>query len=178
VVAVLSDAVADGRLTLAEHAGRVQRAYTARTLGELATLTQDLLPSSEQPLRLDESRSVAAFFTTQRRSGRWIVPGRLAVTAVGGQVVLDLREAVLADLHTVLHTTLIGGQLTVVVPAGVNVVVTQLKAPTGRAAPGAAPPRPGTPLIEVRAFTVGGRVRVQAPRRQGRWRGRFTRGDR
>src|SRR5437763_11649067 len=129
VVSVLSEAAADGRLTLAEHAGRVQRAYTARTLGELAALTQDLLLPSEQPLRLDESRSVAAFFTMQRRSGRWIVPGKLVVTAVGGQVVLDLREAVLADLHTVLHTTLIGGQLSVVVPAGVSVVVTQLKAP-------------------------------------------------
>jgi hypothetical protein len=178
VVAVLSDAVADGRLTPAEHAGRVQRAYAARTLGELAALTQDLLLPSQQPLRLDESRSIAAFFTTQHRAGRWIVPGRLVVTAVGGQVVLDLREAVLADLHTVLHTTLIGGQLSVVVPAGVGVVVTQLKAPAGRANSAAAPPGPGTPLIEVRAFTVAGRVRVHTPRRQSRWRARFTRGDR
>ena len=107
------------------------------------------------------------------------MPGKLVVTAVGGQVVLDLREAVLADLHTVLHTTLIGGQLSVIVPAGISVVVTQLKTPAGRpAAPGAAPPRPGTPLIEVRAFTVAGRVRVHTPRRQSRWRARFTRGDR
>jgi Domain of unknown function (DUF1707) len=176
VVAVLAEAVADGRLTLEEHAGRVQRAYTARTLGELAPLTRDLLMPSEQPLRLDTSRAIGAFFTTQRRSGRWIVPGRLVVTAVGGQVVLDLREAVLADLHTIVHTTLIGGQLHVVVPAAVTVVVTQAKPPGGRAAAGAAPP--GAPLIEVRAFTVAGRVRVHTPRRQGRWRGRFTRGDR
>jgi DUF1707 SHOCT-like domain len=178
VVAALAEAVADGRLTLEEHAGRVQRAYTARTLGELATLTQDLLTPSQQPLRLDPSRAVAAFFATEYRYGRWIVPGRLVVTAVGGRVALDLREAVLAEHHTVMHATLVGGRLDLLVPASVNVVVTPSRLP-GRAAPDLpAPPSfaPGTPVIEIRAFTVAGRVRVHTPRRQGgRWLGGFRR---
>ena len=70
VVAVLAEAAADGRLTLDEHTERVHRAYRARTLGELARLTEDLAAPSAQPLRLDGTRSVAAFFTTQRREGR------------------------------------------------------------------------------------------------------------
>ena len=46
VVAVLAEAAADGRLTLDEHTERVHRAYRARTLGELARLTEDLAAPS------------------------------------------------------------------------------------------------------------------------------------
>ncbi|HEY1322467.1 MAG TPA: DUF1707 domain-containing protein [Streptosporangiaceae bacterium] len=180
VVAVLAEAASDGRLSLEEHAGRVQRAYSARTLGELAVLTEDLLAPSAQPVQLDESRLITAFFTNQRRSGRWIVPGRLTITAVGSQVSLDLTEAVLAEHHTILHATLAGGSLHLFVPPTVQVVVTDSRLP-GRAGPdhgarAGVSARPGMPLIEVRAFTVAGRVRVHTLRRQGnRWLGRFPR---
>src|SRR2546421_518542 len=118
-----ADPAGDGRLTLDEHTERVHRAYSARTLGELAGLTEDLVEPSAQPLRLDASRSVAALFTTQRREGRWVMPDRLVVTVVGGHVVLDLREALLQGLHTIVHATLIGGQLHLLVPEGVRVAV-------------------------------------------------------
>ena len=183
VVAVLAEAAGDGRLTLEEHTERVHRAYRARTLGELAGLTEDLVAPSAQPLRLDTSRSIAALFTTQRREGRWVMPDRLVVTAVGGHVVLDLREAMLQGLHTIVHATLIGGQLHLLVPEGVRVAVESARHP-GRAGSDleprpAAPGAPGSPLIEVRAFTVAGRVRVQTPRRPARrWLGRSRRADR
>jgi len=180
VVAVLAEAASDGRLTLEEHAERVQRAYRARTLGELAGLTRDLVPPGEQPLQLDDSRTVAVFFSSARREGRWVMPDRLSVTAVGGQVVLDLREALLQSLRTIVHATLIGGQLHMLVPDGVNVVVTAARH-SSRVGPDLSP-RPGqtapagpagSALIEVRAFTVGGQVRVHTPRRPGgRWLGR------
>ena len=176
VVAVLAEAAGDGRLTLDEHTERVHRAYQARTLGELAGLTEDLVAPSAQPLRLDSSRTVAAFFTTQRREGRWVMPDRLMVTAVGGHVVLDLREALLQGLHTIVNATLIGGQLHLLVPEGVQVTVVSARQP-GRPGPDLAPRPaaagvPGSPLVEVRAFTVAGRVRVHTPRRpSGRWLG-------
>ena len=180
VVALLSAAVGDGRLNLEEHAHRVQRAYQARTLGELASLTTDLAPAAGQPFQLDDSRSVSAFFGTVQRDGRWVVPDRLTVTAVRGKVILDMREALLQGMHTVLNTTLIGGQLHLFVPDRVEVVLTGSRQPARTRADLAArpePPRPaGTPLIEVRAFTLVGRVHVHAPRRGGaRWRGRFAR---
>jgi hypothetical protein len=179
VVEVLAAAVADGRLTLEEHSHRVERAYQARTLGELATLTADLVSAAGQPLQLDDSRTVTAFFATVQRDGRWVVPDRLTVTAVGGQVILDMREALLQGMHTVLHATLVGGQLHLVVPERVQVTLVKSRQP-GRVQPDLAVrqvPRPaGTPLIEVRAFTVAGRVHVHAPRRGGaRWRDRFAR---
>jgi hypothetical protein len=172
VVTVLAEAAADGRLTLDEHTERVHRAYRARTLGELARLTEDLAAPSAQPLRLDGTRSVAAFFTTQRREGRWVMPDRLVATAVGGHIVLDLREALLQGLHTIVHATLIGGQLHLLVPEGVQVTVVDARRP-GRAGPDLEPRpvaagMPGSPLVEVRAFTVAGRVRVHMPRPPGR----------
>jgi DUF1707 SHOCT-like domain len=181
VVEVLAAAVGDGRLTLEEHSHRVQRAYQARTLGELATLTTDLVPAEGQPLQLDDSRAITAFFATVQRDGRWVVPERLTVTAVGGQVTLDLREALLQSMHTVLQVTLVGSQLHLVVPERVQVMLTRTRQP-GRVQPDLAvrqmPAPAGTPLIEVRSFTIAGRVHVHAPRRGGaRWRGRFARRD-
>lgn len=179
IVAVLAEAASDGRLTLDEHSERVQRAYQARTLGELAGLTRDLVPAGSQPLQLDDTRLVSAFFSTSRREGRWVVPDRLSVTAVGGHVILDLREALLQSLHTIIHVTLVGGQLRMLVPEGVGVVVTRSRYSarvgpdlTPRPAPAA---RPGEPLIEIRTFSVAGQVRVQTPRRSGRWLGRTSR---
>jgi hypothetical protein len=179
VVEVLAAAVGDGRLTLEEHSHRVQLAYQARTLGELAALTTDLVSAAGQPLQLDDSRTITAFFATVQRDGRWVVPDRLTVTAVGGQVILDLREALLQGMHTVLHVTLVGAQLHLVVPERVRVMVTSSRQP-GRVQPDLAirqPPTPaGSPLIEVRSLTVAGRVHVHALRRGGaRWRDRFAR---
>ena len=195
VVAVLAAAAGDGRLTLEEHSERVQRAYRARTLGELAGLTRDLVPPGAQPLQLDDSRTVTAFFTTVRREGRWVMPDRLSVTAVGGQVVLDLREALLQGMYTIVHATLVGGSLHLLVPERVRVRVTTARysgrvgedlsprpGPADRSAnrPSSRPAsRPasrtaaegGSPLIEVRSFSVAGHVRVHTPRqRTSRWR--------
>lgn len=180
VVALLAAAVADGRLTLEEHAQRVQSAYQARTLGELASLTRDLTSAAGQPLQLDDARAVTAFFATVQRGGRWVVPDRLTVTAVGGQVILDVREALLQGMHTVVYATLVGGQLHLHVPEQVQVVVMGSRHAgrprAGLTARAVTPAPAGTPLIEVRAFTVMGRVQVHVPRRPGpRWRGRFAR---
>lgn len=168
VVALLAEAAGDGRLTLDEHAGRVRQAYSARTLGELAGLTQDLAAPSDQPLRLDEPHMVTAFFTATRREGRWVVPGRLLVTAVGGRAVLDVRDAILQSRHTIVQATLIASQLHLFVPEGVRVALTSARAAAGGPPPAGA----STPLIEIRTVTAGGRVRVHTPKRLGRgWRG-------
>ena len=180
VVTVLAEAVADGRLTLEEHAQRVERAYRARTLGELASLTTDLAAPAGQPLQLDDSRSITAFFATTQRDGRWVVPDRLTVAAVGGQVILDLRQALLQGTHTIVNATLLGGQLHLRVPDGVRVTVTSTRQPARAQANLATRPAqvtpPGMPLIEVRTFGLAGRVHVHAPRRaRPRWGGRFAR---
>jgi hypothetical protein len=187
-VDLLAQAAGDGRLTMAEHAGRVERAYTARTLGDLAELTQDLAGPDAQPFRLDTSRAVTAFFTTERREGRWVVPDRLVVTAIGGQVVLDLREALLHGQRTMMYATALGGQVHLLVPAGITVRMHGMPGlaalgggpdqpgERGTPTPPPPPPPPGSPVIELHTMTVLGRIHVRTPRpRRGglfRWPGR------
>jgi Domain of unknown function (DUF1707)/Cell wall-active antibiotics response 4TMS YvqF len=174
VVTLLSEAASDGRLTLGEHAERAERAYTARTLGDLAELTVDLAAPSAQPIRLDGRRPVAGIFGRERRDGRWVVPERLAVTVAFGEVVLDFREAVLQSRRITLLATVLGGTLQLIVPDGVAVEVTGSAVLSRQVNTGGAAVLPDTPVIEVRTLAFGGRVKVVRPKRS-RWRGPLNR---
>jgi hypothetical protein len=170
VLALLAEAVSDGRLTPEEHAERVQRACTARTLGELAELTTDLAAPSAQPVRLDGGRVISAIFGPARRDGRWVVPETLTVTAVAGEVEADFTQAILQARHVQVLATVIGGRLRLVVPDGVSVVVT---APLvlGRRRGGTPPPAsPDAPVIEVKGVVLGGEIIVRTPPRPRRFR--------
>jgi hypothetical protein len=169
VVALLTEAAQDGRLTLGEHAERAGQAYAAKTLGELAVLTADLAGPDRQPIRLDNRRSVAAMFSRERREGRWVVPASLAVTAVFGEVTLDLRQALLQASRITVYATIIGGTLQLIVPEGVSVQLTGSSVLSRRTGTAAAPAVPGMPQIEVRTLAFGGRVRTIVPRTRRRW---------
>jgi uncharacterized protein DUF1707 len=170
VITLLNEAAGDGRLTLSEHSERAERAYAARTLGELAELTTDLAGASAQPIRLDGRKPIAGIFGRERRDGRWVVPDRLAVTVIFGEVVLDLREAVLQSQRITVLATVVGGTLQLIVPEGVAVEVTGSPALSRDSRNGTPTPLPETPVIEVRAFSLAGRVKVVRPRKP-RWRG-------
>ena len=124
VISLLAAAAADGRLTPDEHSDRVERAYQARTLGQLAALTTDLAAPDAQPIKLDGRRAVTGIFGRDSRDGRWVVPDNLPVVAIFGEVELDLREALLQSGRIIVYATLIAGTLHLVVPDGVSVEVT------------------------------------------------------
>ena len=169
-LALLADAVSDGRLTMDEHADRVQRACTARTLGELAELTADLAVSSAQPVRLDGGRVISGIFGPARRDGRWVVPEALSVTAAFGEVEVDFTQAILQARHVQLYATVVGGRLRLIVPDGVSVLMTG-HAMLGSKRGGTPPPAdPGTPVIEVKALVLGGQVIVRTPPKSRRFR--------
>jgi hypothetical protein len=169
VLAMLGEAVGDGRLTPDEHLDRVQRACSARTLGELAELTADLAAPSAQPVRLDGGRVISGVFGPARRDGRWVVPESVTVTAMFGEVDVDFTQAILQARHVKVFATVIGGRLRLIVPDGVSVVVTghavlgRKRGDTPRAVPDA-------PLIEVRAVVLGGEVIVRTPPKSRRFR--------
>jgi hypothetical protein len=198
---MLAEAVSDGRLTVEEHAERLEEASSARTLGELARLTVDLAGPEDQPLRLDGARPMAAFFSSQRRDGRWVVPERLAVTAICGEAVLDFRSALLQSSRVTVYATVICGRLRLLIPEGVRVEISgtsvaslrQGVAPTwppvgrdvddaravasrraARIGPAADHLPPEAPVIEVRGLIMGGRVQAVTPQR-ARFLGLFPR---
>ncbi|WP_239101494.1 DUF1707 SHOCT-like domain-containing protein [Microbispora amethystogenes] len=172
VVTVLTDAVIDGRLTPLEHEERVERVWAARTLGELAELTVDLLPPESQPFRMD-SRPVTAFFRTETRGGRWVVPSQIPVTSLGGTVSMDLCEALLQSRHVVVQLAVMAGTVNLTVPEGVRIVT----APDARVRsfrnevrlpPGATGHAPDAPVIELAGFVFGGKVVARSPKRPRR----------
>lgn len=170
VLALLAEAMSDGRLTPDEHAERVQRACTARTLGELADLTTDLVVASAQPVRLDGGRVISGIFGPAKRDGRWVVPETLTVTAMLGEVELDVTQAILQSRHVQLHATVIGARLLLIVPDGVSVVVNTPML-LGRKRGGTPLPAGAeTPVIEVKGMVLGGEIIVRTPPKPRRFR--------
>jgi Domain of unknown function (DUF1707)/Cell wall-active antibiotics response 4TMS YvqF len=168
VLALLAEAVSDGRITADEHSERVQRACSARTLGELAGLTADLAEPSAQPVRLDGGRAVLGFGGTVRRDGRWVVPESLSVTVMLGEVELDFTQAILQANPVRLYATVLGGRLRLIVPDGLAVTVTGPVIVGRRRGGTRLPARANAPVIDVRAAVVGGEVLVRTPPRPRR----------
>ena len=170
VLAMLAEAMSDGRLTADEHSERVQRACSARTLGELAELTTDLAVPSAQPVRLDGGRMISGILGPARRDGRWVVPESLTVTAMFGEVEVDFTQAILQASRVQLYATVIGGRLRLIVPDGLSVVMAG-HAMLGSRRGGTPPPAgPDAPVIEVKALVLGGRVIVRTPPKSRRFR--------
>ncbi|MFA1541256.1 DUF1707 SHOCT-like domain-containing protein [Actinomadura monticuli] len=167
VVAVLGEALADGRITLEEHSERTSRAYAARTLGELTGLTRDLSPEEAQPILVDD-RPVSVFFGRTRREGRWVVPVKLPLLALFGTVELDLREAVLQRRHIVVDSLVLAGRIRILVPEGVSVNVTGRTILSTRDL--RARPVQDGPTVEVGGTMIFGSVRARAPKRSLRTR--------
>ncbi|GAA4223007.1 hypothetical protein FHR32_001817 [Streptosporangium album] len=165
VAAVLSDALADGRLNHEEHEERLEALYRARTLGEIAALTTDLLPPEAQPLRTDV-RPVVAFFGSDKRSGRWVVPTRFSATAICANVTLDLREAVLQSGHVTLQVTVMAGTLTLIVPEGVRIEMPASGFMAGKK--NRVPPSSDGPVIEITGLVTMGSIVAKSPKRPRR----------
>lgn len=185
VIALLAESAADGRLTADEHAERMERAYQARTLGQLAALTVDLVGQDAQPIKLDGRRAVTGIFGRDSRDGRWVVPDSLPVVAIFGEVELDLRDALLQSARIVVYATLLGGTIHVLVPEGISVEMTgtavltrkisrtvrepaQRGSLAGRTASIQGEPGASHPVVEVRAVGFGGTIKVTSPKRPRR----------
>jgi Domain of unknown function (DUF1707)/Cell wall-active antibiotics response 4TMS YvqF len=174
VISALSSAFSDGRLTQEEFSERASVACTAKTLGELAALTTDL---SQTPLmRLDGGHQISGIFAPARRDGRWVVPETVAVTAVRSTVEVDFRQALLQSSRVIVNVTAIVGKVYLYVPDGIRVEVTGRallgRTSMGRNSGGAAMLHgsPDTPVLQVRALVLGGKLEVRTPPKPRRFR--------
>jgi Domain of unknown function (DUF1707)/Cell wall-active antibiotics response 4TMS YvqF len=167
---MLGEALADGRLSHEEYSERMPLALAARTLGELAGLTRDLAAPEHQPLQLDGDRPVAALFTTADRRGRWVVPAAVTCVAAFGEVVLDFSEAILQDRHVVVTVYALFGRVRLIVPTGVEVVMSGNNI-LGRQRGGTArrvPTSSDVPVIEIRGHVAASEVLARTPPRPRR----------
>lgn len=165
---LLREAAADGRLTMEEHSERMECAYASRTVGELADLTADLTADpAAQPMQA-ETDPVLAIFGSDERKGRWVVPSQLQVTAVCGEVKLDLREALLERHEVTINATAILGDVSLIVPEGVEVRLSGPAILGSKTTKVRGSNHPGAPVVNVRCFVALGEVSAKPPRRK-RW---------
>jgi hypothetical protein len=172
----LREAAGEGRLTIEELDERVDRAYEARTAGELAVLTEDLPePRRSTALATDRPaggrvrRWVIAIIGGGDLRGRWRAGSRLKAFALIGGGEIDLTHATLEEGElTITAVTVIGG-FSVTVPPGWDAELTGFAVIGGNGS--SIPPHepaPGAPRVHVRAFTLIGGTGMSLPREERR----------
>jgi Domain of unknown function (DUF1707) len=167
VEAELSDACAQGRLSLEELSERLDRASAARTRGELAGLVGDL-PVGTAFVEASDIRSTrwtVAIMGANARRGRWRPTERTTGVAVMGGIVLDLREAAIGPRAQRVTAIAVMGGVDVLVPEGTRVELrgvpvmgcTKNRVPSDPHALS-----PVEPVVRVRALALMGGVKVKA----------------
>jgi hypothetical protein len=165
VEAELSDACAQGRLSLEEFSKRLDRSSAARTRGELALLVGDLPgPALIAPSDVRPTRWTMAFMGGNVRRGRWRPSERTTGVAVMGGTVLDMSEAAIGSRPQRVTAIAVMGGVDVVVPEGTRVELrglpvmgcTENRVPNNGDALS-----PGEPFVAVRALALMGGVKVK-----------------
>src|ERR1051326_9215025 len=194
VADALRDAYAEGRLDVEEHNERIDRAYKAKTLGELVPLLSDLPqrhvmtgpapasgpgyparpgagspPGTAMPAEYAPGSKLTAVFAEQTRGGRWFVPAQTTAAAVFGSVTIDLREAVLTQREVVIVANAVFGSIQIKVPHGVVVrdegtAVFGSRTGSDRHSAGDVPLTPDSPVVVIRGVALFGEVSVRYPK--------------
>ena len=177
VVDVLRIAAGDGRLTADELDERLERALSARTYGELATLTADLpdanLPALPLPAAagaLAQPKDVSRIDCQSgnaKRDGRWVVPRRLEVRVMSGNVHLDFTTAVIVHRSVQIDAEVRSGNLTIVTKPGIVVDTDEVVVRSGNVSVRApqGPEVPVTLMISVSGKVGSGNISARPPRR-------------
>jgi hypothetical protein len=163
----LGEHAAVGRLTLDELEERSGRALTARTRGELATLTTDLpadrgQATSGQALAAPAParkpvRWMIAIMGGSRRRGRFRAVGRINAVSIMGGDEIDLREAEIEGGELTLNLVAIMGGATIYIPESVELDVGGFSLMGGNTEIGSERgPRPGAPVIRLRTWNLMG----------------------
>jgi len=133
---ILSQALAEGRLTPDEHSQRLDGVYAAKTQADIVPFVSDLpvggaaldartapdTPAT-QVGRSAPARLVSVFSSTERR-GRWRAPEAIGAVSVFGHTGLDLREAVLPGKEVRIRAVCAFGNVTITVPPEMHVIDT------------------------------------------------------
>jgi hypothetical protein len=176
VAELLRVAAGDGRLTAEELDQRLERALTARTMGELAELSRDLPSSLAAAGEAGQAKDVITIERqggNDKREGRWLVPRRLVVRVGWGHVTLDFTEAVITQPVLDIDLDVRSGTLTLLTRPGISIDADDVAVRSSGSVKIRVPPEAAVPVVLriVLAGTVStGHLRVR-PKRGLRRRG-------
>ncbi|MFL5960721.1 MAG: DUF1707 domain-containing protein [Gaiellaceae bacterium] len=175
-VLALREHLVQGRLTLDEFSQRVEAAYRADTVVELAATAEELPAVPQLRGRRRPSRITAALFAHVVRRGRLRLPRHAIVLSGFADVDLDLREAEITSGRTTITAIAACGNVDVYVPEGIAVDVTGLTVVGHRREWGRDPTHPEAPVLRVRVVGLCGTVDVwRVPSELGGDYGEITR---
>jgi hypothetical protein len=162
-VARLRDASVEGRLTLEEFTERMTTAYDARTGAELEELVRDL-PAHAAPERKPPARRwVVTFMGNASRRGRWRVGRRTFAICSMGNATIDLRDAILAGPEVSIHVLVSMGNMSILVPDGVDVELSVIPLLGSRSDLTHSEFKPGAPLVRISGLVSMGNLFVRQP---------------
>lgn len=125
----LRDATASGRITLAELDDRLDRAWAAKTRGELTPLTADL--PAEATVDTGPPLLVRRRLSSMRREGYWEPPAQIDVRASMASIRLDLTQAKVSWPVVTIDVHGWCSDVHVIVPTGARVDLSALTTPLG-----------------------------------------------
>jgi hypothetical protein len=163
----LRDAAADGRLTLEELTGRLDRAFAARTHGALEEVTRDLGAAAPRGRAPSPRRNVTAILSGAEVRGRVRIEGTMHVKAVMGGVQIDLTQAEIVGGEATVDLKVLMGGVEIVVPPGVEVEAHELVSITGGQSLKVPPAPAYAPAIRIRGKVVMGGVDVRVKQGAG-----------
>ena len=158
----LADAVATGRISLAQHEARLDALFAARTVDQVAAVTADLpaLPVQRGALyRAMDPYRVVVLGGSARRAGRFQIGRFCTVAAAFGSLDVDLRSAVPAQPEITLTLWSVAARVTITVPAEWR-VTDQVLVLGSRQAVGDRDGEPGAVLLRLRGTCLGGTYRL------------------
>jgi hypothetical protein len=175
----LGDHAAVGRLTVDELEERSGRALTAKTRGELATLTSDLpaergssSAAATQTARTRRPvRWMVAIMSESNRRGRFRAVGTINAVAILGGAEIDLREAEIEGGELTVNVFSVMGGANIYVPDSIEIETGGFSLMGGHDEVGSErPPRPGAPVIQIKIWNLMGGATIYRlpPQARGR----------
>lgn len=156
------EALASGRIEMAELDERLAEVYRAKTRGELELASSGLPePGGRDALVVDRrptSRFALGMFGGFEREGEWVVPPKFTAWSMFGGGRLDLSEARFTSGETRVLAVALWGGTEIVVPDDVEVEVKGIGLFGLFGRRGARRGRPGVPRIVIRGVAMFGGV--------------------
>ena len=181
---VLSDALAQGRLTPEEHAERLDAIFAAKTQADITPLISDL-PGASASLAATTAGSIGrtaagdlaatgkpvrivSVLSGVRRKGMWQAPQRIHAVNIVGNTDLDLRDAVLPPGEITIKAICVLGGIDITVPPEMRVIDDGWALLGGREVPPDTPESlsPDAPVIRVTGISILGGMTVKRKRRK------------
>jgi hypothetical protein len=160
-------AAGEGRIDLAELDDRLERAYAARTYGQLRVLVADLPAQSVSVPRQDalpepETLVLKTTAPNIKQSGRWEVPRRIIAETTSGIITIDFTQASCAHREVAVEAMSQTGWIRLILPPGWAARVSPSSTNTSHIRNKAAEtPDPGAPTIIVTGHPVMGYIRIR-----------------